>query len=504
MIETADGLPQVIRVVVVDDELPILRLWKRILHDERFSVSTHASPLEALALLRDGGIDVAITDVRMPEMDGMRFLAEAKAIDPDLEVIVMTGHVEVKRAVDCMRRGAYDFIPKPFENPSALELLVLRAAERRLLARRVKHLEQERGLEGIRGCIGDSPAMRKVLDLVQAVAASDTTILVCGESGTGKELVARAIHENGPRRAKPLLAINCSAFADSLLEEELFGHAKGAFTGADTRKSGLFEAADGGTVFLDEIADMSMPCQAKILRTLQEGEVRPVGSTITLKVNVRIIAATNVDLEARCKEGRFRTDLYHRLNVIRVDVPPLRERADDIPLLVAHFLRQFQEAAGKRLDGIRQSTLERLVRQEWPGNVRELKNAVERAVLLSRPERKLDSSDFPIVRKAADGALPWFDTADPTPPPAAPGGGAGDQPRTWESDDILGLPFSQAKERSVLEFERVYLSRLMKRHPSISSAAEAAGLDRSNFRRLLRRHNLDCTKPAGQPKDHPV
>jgi transcriptional regulator with GAF, ATPase, and Fis domain len=303
-----------------------------------------------------------------------------------------------------------------------------------------------------------------MIDLVRSVAGSSATVLICGESGTGKELVARALQQNSPRRDKPLITLNCSALTETLLENELFGHSKGAFTGATSNKQGLFEAANGGTIFLDEIGDMSLATQVKLLRTLQEGEVRPVGSTRTVNVDVRVIAATNIDLEARCREGMFRQDLYYRLNVVRIDVPPLRERTEDIELLAYHFLQKYRQTNDKHIEGIDGDALACLTHYGWPGNVRELENVVERAVVLGRGET-IARGDLPT---AVTGARPEEGSEEPR-------------------DD---LPFPEAKALAVERFERLYLERKLRRHETITAAARAAGLDRSNFKRLLRRHDL--------------
>ncbi len=360
----------------------------------------------------------------------------------------------------------------------AAELTVRRAAERILLERRVKNLERERSGHSIRGLIGQSVAIRKVTDLVRSVSSSSATVLIIGESGTGKELIARALHEKSPRKKKPLVTLNCSALTETLLESELFGHAKGAFSGATSNHQGLFEAADGGTIFLDEIGDMSQSIQVKLLRTLQEGEVRPVGSTQNINVDVRVIAATNVDLEKMAQEGTFRQDLFYRLNVVRVDMPPLKQRGDDIPMLAHYFLQKYEQISGKHFEGIRHSALKRLNAYDWPGNVRELENVIERAVVLSRG-KTISASDLPAVISGKDDVSTEIEEDDP------------------EKEFLNeGISFPDAKARAVKRFEENYLRNLLLRHDNLSAAAREAGLDRSNFKRLLRRHNIDLNRGA--------
>jgi DNA-binding NtrC family response regulator len=455
-----------ISVMVVDDEPAVLRSWREILADKRYEVTLVGDPLEAAKKIGRVPIDVAVVDIRMPGMDGMELLSRIKSTRPEVEVVMMTGFGGVQDAVEAIKRGAYDFLSKPFESMESAELTVRRAAELRRLERRVSQLERERQGEAVRRIIGQSTAMKRVIDLVRSVAASPATVLVLGESGTGKELVARAIHEGSPRADRPLVTVNCSALTDSLLESELFGHAKGAFTGATSDHPGLFAAANKGTIFLDEIADMSLATQVKLLRTLQEGEVRPVGVTKPITVDVRVIAATNKDLEQEAQRGRFREDLYYRLNVVRIEMPPLRQRGEDIALLAHHLLRKYEQKMGKRFEGIDSAALRCLTRFHWPGNVRQLENAIEQAVVLGH-----------------GNAI----TVRDLPPEVS-----GEASESGEREiDLSELPFAEAKNRAIRRFEQRYLNQLLQRYPSISAAARAAGLDRSNFKRLLKRHALD-------------
>ncbi len=460
----------IISVVVVDDEPVVLRAWKEILRDERYRLSLYTDPQEAAAAIDRGGFDVAVVDLRMPAMDGMTLLSRIKQDHPDVEVVMMTGYGGIQEAVDATKRGAYGFLIKPFESIDAAEHTVRRAAERRLLERRVHTLEDQMRQAGTLGFFGSSPAIRRVTKLIEAVAPSSATVLICGESGTGKEVVARAIHTRSPRREKPMVAVNCSALSETLLESELFGYTRGAFTGAVNDHKGLFEAGHGGTLFLDEIGDMPLPMQAKLLRVLQEGEVRPVGSTRTIQVDVRVLAATNADLEEKCREGRFRSDLYYRLNVVRLDLPPLRERGEDVQLLATHFLRKAAAALAKQYQGIDSEAMRALQAYAWPGNVRELENAVERAAILSHG--------------------PEIGLADLPPNVAGqPRVGGNGSSATHESG-LCGLPFAEAKTQIVERFERTYVRQLLEKEGSVAAAARAAGLDRANFRRLMRRHNL--------------
>ncbi|MCC6751402.1 MAG: sigma-54-dependent Fis family transcriptional regulator [Deltaproteobacteria bacterium] len=456
-----------IAVLVVDDDPSVLKSWREILADPCYKVTLLEDPVAAAAQVEGLELDVAVVDIRMPGMDGMELLTAIKTKRPEVEVVMMTGFGGVQDAVEAIRRGAYDFLSKPFESMEAAELTVRRAAELRRLERRVRQLEREmEGGQPLRHVVGQSEAIKRVIELVRSVAASPATVLIMGESGTGKEMVAQAIHRNSPRAQKALVTLNCSALTETLLESELFGHAKGAFTGATTTHRGLFAAADGGTIFLDEIGDMALPTQVKLLRTIQEGEVRPVGATQTVTVNVRIIAATNVDLEKKVKEGAFRQDLFYRLNVVRIDMPPLRERGEDIPLLAHHFLHKHQATMNKQFEGIDPAAMACLTSHDWPGNVRELENTIERAVVLGRG-KTITLADLPakIVGERA-------------------------QPEA----DLTLLPFPAAKDEAVARFERVYLAQQLARHQTVAAAARAAGMDRSNFKRLLKRHGLQASE----------
>jgi DNA-binding NtrC family response regulator len=464
------------KALVVDDDQVVLKAVSEVLRREGYQVTALSDPLEALALAKDAALDVVISDIRMPNLSGLDVLAAFKRAQPDVEVILMTGFATVETAVAAVKAGAYDYVTKPFERIDDFISRVAHAVERRRLKKRAESLEQALDVKvELEGIIGHSAQMAAVFKLVNAVSTGSSTVLIQGESGTGKELVARAIHYKSPRKDKPFLAVNCSALTDTLLDSELFGHIKGAFTGAIGQKKGLFEAAHSGTLFLDEIGDVPAATQVRLLRALQEGEIKRVGANESIKVDVRVIAATNVNLSKAMADGTFREDLYYRLNVITIPLPPLRDRPDDIPLLIKHFIAKFAAQAKKPVPGVSQEALHLLMTHRWPGNVRELENAMERAVLLSATDTIGVDSLPEGVREAAkpQGNFdPWT---------------------------LNHLPFAQAKELAMSAFERRYLATaLEKSGQNISAAALAAGMDRSNFRRLLKQHGLARTQGAGE------
>jgi two-component system response regulator HydG len=387
-------MPDPATLLVADDDPGLRESLERTLTREGYRVVLASDGRAALERVQAGGVDLIVTDLRMPGLTGLELLRAAKAIRPDVDVILLTAFGTVEEAVKAMKDGAYDFLTKPFRREQLLKL-VDKALERRDLIEQNKALKKQ--LEDIRAkgqMIGASPSFRRMLTLVDQIADSSATVLIQGESGTGKELAARTIHERSARRNGPFVAVNCAALPDTLLESELFGYEKGAFTGAVGRKEGRFELASGGTLFLDEVADLSLVTQPKILRVLQEGEFERLGGTRTLQVDVRIVAATNQDLADMVKEKRFREDLYYRLNVITIRVPPLRERHEDIRVLAQHYLRVYAAKNGRKLEGFSTEALERLESYAWPGNVRELENLIERTVLLARKDR-LDAEDLP-------------------------------------------------------------------------------------------------------------
>ncbi len=372
------------RLLIVDDDVSNLTSLTRLFEREGVEVIGASNGSEALDILRRVRVGVCLTDLMMPKTNGIELMRAAQKVSPETVFILMTAFGTVEKAVEAMKEGAWDFVTKPFKRIQIVRA-VRRALDRQELVReneilRAQLEESHRG----RAIIGNSLAMRGTLDLVNQVAPSSATVLLLGESGTGKELIARAIVRGSGRASGPMVAVNCAALPDTLLEAELFGHEKGAFTGASTMRKGRFEMADRGTLFLDEIGETSPQVQVKLLRALQEGEIERLGSSQPRSVDVRIVAATNKDLAAEVAAGRFREDLYYRLNVISITLPPLRDRKDDIPLLAQHFLRLYAEKNQKRFDGITDEAMERLMSWGWPGNVRELENAIERAVVLAR------------------------------------------------------------------------------------------------------------------------
>src|SRR5256885_9540807 len=381
-------------LLIADDDPGLRESLERTLTREGFRVILASDGGGALERLQGGGIDLVVTDLKMPGLTGIEVLRAAKAIAPDVDVILLTAFGTVEEAVKAMKDGAYDFLTKPFRREQLLKL-ISKALERRDLIEQNRALKKQ--LEDLRAkgqVIGSSPAFRRMMTLVEQVADSSATVLIQGESGAGKELVASTIHRSSPRSRGPFVAVNCAALPETLLESELFGYEKGAFTGAAGRKEGRFELADGGTLFLDEVSDLSLVTQPKILRVLQEGEFDRLGGTHTIKVDVRLVAASNQDLVQMVKERRFREDLFYRLNVITVHVPPLRERREDIPMLAQHFLRVYAAKNNRRLDGLTDDALKRLEAWAWPGNVRELENVIERGVVLARGTQ-VDIADLP-------------------------------------------------------------------------------------------------------------
>jgi two-component system response regulator HydG len=393
-------------VLVVDDDRANLDSVARIFQREGLETLTASNGTEALELLRRPEVSIMVTDLMMPGMDGQELLKASRTIRPDVEVVLMTAYGTVETAVAAMKDGAYDFITKPLKRHSLVKA-IQKALERHELAaenRVLKAKLAEMGSTGGRAMVGQSPAFRAMMDTLRQAAPSTATVLLLGESGTGKELAARALHEQSNRAKGPFVAINCGALPESILEAELFGVERGAFTGAVARREGRFERASGGTLFLDEVGEMPLSAQVKLLRVLQEGELERLGGTQTVKVDVRIVAATNKDLQKEVAEGRFREDLYYRLNVVEVRIPALASRREDIPLLADAFLRRFAAKNGKALRGFSPDALSTLENYAWPGNVRELEHAVERAVVLARSD-VLEVADLPeTVRKGPLGS----------------------------------------------------------------------------------------------------
>ena len=451
------------KILVVDDEKSILLLLKEALSQWGYQVTCASSATEALELLKNGLFDALISDVRMPDMSGLDLLREIRKQDESIEVVMMTGYPTIASAVQALKEGAYDYLSKPLILDE-LRHLMARLMERRFLRGEVNTLRVRLGEElAVSDLVGSSGVMQKVKEIIGKVAVTDSPVLIEGESGTGKELVAAAIHRTSARAKRPFIPVNCSAIPPDLLESEFFGHVRGAFSGAVADALGLFRGADEGTIFLDEIAELSPALQVKLLRVLQEMQVRPVGSTKAFPVDVRVIAATNRDLERAMTEGSFRQDLFYRLSVVRVMLPPLRDRADDIPIICQKLLSQI---AGDRMLLIENSALAHLLAQPWPGNVRELRNVLTRAAALATDD----------VIKRADVAGEGF-------------GFRG----TREERSALDLSgtFGVAKDRAIERFESAYLAALMKRcGGNLSLASREADLARHHLRDLLRKRGL--------------
>ena len=397
------------RIVVIDDEVNAAAALETLLREDGYEVAKANDGRSGLLLIEKQEPDVVLTDLRMPEMDGIELLTRIKQIRPETMVVLMTAYGTVKTAVKAMKLGAEDYLPKPID-VEELEVILQKTLEKKRLLEEARFLRERLDHKySLENLVGESPEMLAVFKTIRQVAPSSSSVLLMGESGTGKELFAQALHQNSPRRNKPFIKVACSALPETLLESELFGHEKGSFTGALYSRSGRFEMADGGTLFLDEIGDVSPTVQIKLLRFLEEREFERVGGNRTYKVDVRIVAATHRDLRKKLEEGSFREDLYYRLNVIEVHIPPLRERAGDIPLLTYHFLAKFAKANQKEVHQISDDAMAMLLRHPWPGNVRELENAIERAVVLT-DQPVLTPTQFPTLRRAA-------------PDPAAAGSG---------------------------------------------------------------------------------
>jgi DNA-binding NtrC family response regulator len=464
-----------IRVLVVDDEPALRKSLARILTSRSCEVMTADDGQAALEVLEKTRPDVVLSDLLMPRMTGLQLLEETKKRWPEIEVVLMTAYADVDTAVAAVKGGAYDFLTKPFASNDAVWLAVSKAAEHQRLIHRAAELEERLlSRERFGELIGTSRKMQEVYRLIDGVSSATSTVLVLGESGTGKELVARAIHQHSPRAGKPFVTVNCAAIPKDLVESELFGHVRGAFTGAQAARTGLFEAANNGTIFLDEVGDLPLAAQVKLLRTLQEGEIKRVGADEPHIVDVRVVAATNVDLKAKIESGEFRRDLFYRLNVIAIHLPALREREDDVVVLASHFARKLAVRMGRAQKRISEDAMNALRKYDWPGNVRELEHAVEHALVLSQGE-VIEARDLPIA-KAASG----FPSEVPTEI-----NGAISPP--W-NNEAYALPYADAKKRVLADFDVAYVREALRRsNGNVSEAARLSGLDRSNFRRVLRR-----------------
>lgn len=393
-------------ILVVDDEPNYLVILSELLRDEGFEIFTASSGEEGLALVRDIDLDMVISDMQMPGMDGMQLLQAIKKINADLPVVMITAFAEVEKAVAAMQAGAFNYLAKPFSNEELIATIHKALQMYSLVRENIRLRKAALTRTGFSGMVGKNARMVQIYELIEKVAPTPSSVLITGESGTGKELVAKAIHISSPRQDKPFITVNCAALAENLLESELFGHEKGAFTGAVTMRKGRFELADGGTLFLDEIGEIPLSLQAKLLRALQERKFERVGGSSTLSVDVRIISATNKDLREEVEQGRFREDLYYRLNVIHIPLPPLRERMDDIPVLVEYFIRTVSERLGRPGLSISSESMRLLVTLPWEGNVRELENTIERAAVLCDNNR-IEAGDVQPESSSRKGGSGW-------------------------------------------------------------------------------------------------
>jgi len=458
--------PDPARILVIDDEPQMLENCQRIFALWGHTVRTSQSSLEVEELVREYEPDLVFTDLKMPERNGIDVLEDVHKIAPDVPVIVVTGYATVETAVEAVKKGAFDYITKPF-TLDLLKVVTDRALEKRRLTieNQALRMQVQQGA-GMGRIVGQSEAMREVFDLIQRVAPLDANIVITGESGTGKELAARAIHTHSRRRDNRFVPIDCASLPETLLESELFGHQRGAFTGAVAEKAGLLEFANRGTLFLDEVSELTPAIQSKLLRAIQERTFRRVGGHDLVETDIRLIAATNVDLAERVEKKLFREDLFYRLNVINIVLPPLRERRNDIPLLVHHFIERFGKHHYPPIQGIKPDAMLVLQAYHWPGNVRELQNAIERAVALAEGEY-LEVSDFPERMTQAAG------------------GGT-------TEDDANAADLLSARKRILRGFERDYLVRLLRESDgNISAAARKAGINRRTLYRLLERYGVD-------------
>ncbi len=456
------------RILIVDDEEIVIRSCSRILTGDPYEVESVQDGWEALRKIDETSYDVIVLDIMMPKVGGLEVLQHVKERHPDVDVVMMTGLSEIQTAVKAMKLGAFDYLSKPFD-PDELKLVVDRALEKRRLLRENRSLKSEVSSKyRFENIVGFSPQMQAVYGLIAKCAPTNCTVLITGESGTGKEMVARAIHYNSLRKDQPFVPVDCNTLSESLLESELFGHVKGAFTGAVANKRGMFEIANNGTLFLDELGNIPLSIQAKLLRVLQEHEFRAVGDTKTHTTNVRILAATNRDLKAMIAEGTFREDLFYRINVFPIHIPPLRERRDDIPALAFHFLKQFSEELDRPVPQFSEGAMSLLMNYEWPGNVRELQNTVHRAVILS--------SDNVIRQAHLANILDTVPRSDL------------EVPRT--SDDLKRVK-KIAREKSVEDIEKLFIHETLKRNTwNVTKSAEETGMQRANFQALMKKYNI--------------
>jgi two-component system NtrC family response regulator len=458
-----------VRILVIDDELVICKGCRLALSDEEHMIDTCMTGKTGMDAIQDGAYDLILLDMKLPDMDGMEILKSVRETKPGLHVIVMTGYSTVQNAVEAMKLGAFHYLSKPFADDELIMAVKKAVEKKRLVEENLslrKALFDRFSFENI---VGESPHILRIFEQIERVAPTDSTVLLCGESGTGKELFAGAIHTRSQRAARRFVAVDCSTLSPSLLESELFGHVKGAFTGAIREQEGIFEVASGGTLFMDDVTNLSLEIQGKLLRVLEAGEYKPVGANHFQKTDVRIIAATNRDLKSMMEEGKFREDLFYRLSGFPIYIPPLRERKEDIPKLAYHFLRLFCRKTGKRIEGFSDEAMETLINYEWPGNVRQLKNAVERLVIM-----------------ADDTTLDLFHLLDHL-----------QAKRRWK-DDLIPQTLKElnAAKKHLIEdvfgsIQKAFLIKALKAtHGNVTRAAERVGMKRPNFCALLSKHRI--------------
>jgi len=465
-------------ILVVDDESVIRDGLARILEGDSFAVDTAKSGHAAIELLQQKDFDLIITDLKMPGMSGFEVLNAVKALQPETPVIMITGFATVETAVEAMKNGTVDYIVKPFTPEQILEKVHLALEQKKTTVEDLyvkKELDCHHGFDQF---VGDSREMQKIYRRIMQVAATDSTVLITGESGTGKELAARAIHKNSSRRDHPFVAVDCTALAENLLESELFGHVKGSFTGAMQTKMGLLMVADGGTLFLDEVSNISLATQAKLLRVLQERQVTPIGGTQPISFNIHLVAASNRNLKTMVAEGKFREDLFFRLNIIPLELPPLRERKGDVPLLISHFMNKFTQEVGKDLRGISPEAMQFLENYSYPGNVRELVNTIERAVVLAEGDiiqkENLELGDSADLCTGFEGFIPT-------------------------NAEALKEMKRHIRDRSVESVEKAFVMSALKRSNwNISRAAEETGMLRPNFQTMLKRLGISVKDYFGK------
>ena len=463
------------QILVVDDQISICHHIRAILENEGYAIDIAHSGDQALGMLSLHGYDLLLADMRMPGIDGLELFNLARKLDPNISAIIMTAYGSISSAVNCIKKGINDYLVKPFE-PESLLMVVEKAFREREMLREIRDLRKEVNKKYAFGnIIGKNHKMQAIYDLIKKVSPTDARVFIYGETGVGKELVAKAIHFNSVRKNRPFVSINCGALAENLLETELFGHEKGAFTGAIRKKAGKFEYARGGTLFLDEIGDISPKMQVKLLRVLQENKMERVGGNESIDVDVRLLSATNQDIKEKVESGEFRVELFYRLNVVPIHIPPLRERIEDIPLLIEHFMGIFNKRLNKQIGHISIKAMEQLMKYHWPGNVRELENVLERAFVTTEGD-------------TIDNVI--FSLNSPNIP-------LRESPHNVDVD----IPFFSARSIVVSRFEKAYLFEALKRYKgNVSKAAKAAGMTQRTLWRKINAYGLDCARFRSKPE----